>query len=142
MQSQRSHARWRGLPGACLGAFVLGTTAGALWMLPTLALLRPLPWLAIPVGWLLGVSMRRWIQPAGTFSAVLAALALLLAALYVAALTAAVKIAAMMGLGLIEALVRAGAPMLLALGLHGLAWSDLIWFALGAVCAALAARRG
>src|SRR5262249_37743824 len=39
---------------AAVSAVMLGLAAGAVWMVPTLYLQRPLPWLAVVVGWLLG----------------------------------------------------------------------------------------
>jgi hypothetical protein len=126
---------------AAFSAAMLGFAAGAVWMLPTMFLQRPLPWLAIPVGALLGWAVRYWVRPAGRVAALLAAAASALAGIYVSMLTAAVRIAGSMGLGLTDAMREAGAGMLLQLARMALSGTELAWFAAGAVVAAWAAAR-
>lgn len=126
---------------ALISAVMLGLAAGAVWMVPTLYLQRPLPWLALPVGWLLGKAVRHWVRPAGRHAAVLAALATLTAAIYVNLLTAAARIAGLMGMGLIDAMRTAGFRLLLALATLGQASMDNVWFVIGIVVAALTALR-
>ncbi|PWK87526.1 vitamin B12 transport system permease protein [Fulvimonas soli] len=126
---------------AALSAAVLALAAGAVWMVPVMLARHGLPWLALPAGLLLGVAMRRWIHPAGVAAAVLAAAATLVATLYVGALTAAAKIAGLMGLGLLEAMRQAGPGMLLELGRHALSPGDAAWLGAGMLAAALAAAR-
>ena len=124
-----------------ISAVMLGLAAGAVWMVPTLYLQRPLPWLAIPVGWLLGKAVRHWVRQAGAYAAVLAALAALTAALYVNLLTAAARIAGLMGLGLIDAMRTAGFRLLLQLAELGSMPTDDVWYAIGMGLAALTAGR-
>ena len=100
---------------AAFSAAMLGLAAGAVWMLPTMALQRPLPALAPLVGALLALAIRSWVRPAGRVAAVLAAGATVLAAAYVDVLTAAARIAGSMGIGLLDALRGAGLTMLLSL---------------------------
>ncbi|RDI97778.1 hypothetical protein DVT68_16030 [Dyella solisilvae] len=126
---------------ALLSAVMLGLAAGAVWMVPTLYLQRPLPWLAVLLGWLLGKGVRHWVRQPGRYAAVLGALAMLTAAVYVNVLTAAARIAGLMGLGLIDAMRTAGLGLLLQLAGLGRAPTDDVWYAVGMGLAALAAGR-
>ncbi|WP_114239893.1 hypothetical protein [Dyella sp. C9] len=126
---------------ALVSALVLGLAAGAVWMVPTLYLQRALPWLALPIGWLLGKALCGWVRPAGAGTALLAALATLVAAFYVNLLTAGARIAGLMGLGLIDALRTAGFGLLLQLARLGAMTPDYIWYAIGMALAAVAAGR-
>src|SRR5579859_4836867 len=126
---------------ALISALMLGLAAGAVWMVPTFYLQRPLPWLALPIGWLLGKAMRNWVRPAGASAALLAALATLTAALYVNLLTAAARIAGLMGLGLIDSLRTAGLSLLLHLAELGGGTGDDVWYVIGMGVAALIAGR-
>ncbi len=126
---------------AVVSTVMLGLAAGAVWMVPTLYLQRPLPWLALLAGWLLGKAVRNWVRPAGTGAALLAALAALTAALYVNLLTAAARIAGLMGLGLVDTLRTAGLGLLMQLAQLGSAPADEVWYAIGMGLAALAAGR-
>jgi len=126
---------------AAVSAVMLGLAAGAVWMVPTLYLQRPLPWLAVVVGWLLGKAIRHWVRPPGPGAALLAAMAALTAALYVNLLTAAARIAGLMGLGLVDTLRTAGFGLLLQLAELGSMPTDDIWYAIGMGLAALAAGR-
>src|SRR5580698_5900228 len=52
----------RRLFGECFAFFcaiMLGLAAGAVWLVPTVLLRRPLPELALPVGWLLAIAIRQ-----------------------------------------------------------------------------------
>jgi hypothetical protein len=126
---------------ALISALVLGLAAGAVWMVPTLYLQRPLPWLVLPIGWLLGKTMRGWVRPASAGTALLAALATLAAAFYVNMLTAGARIAGLMGLGLVDALRTAGLGLLVQLAQLGGATSDDVWYVIGMGLAAFAAGR-
>lgn len=117
-------------------AAMFGLAAGAVWMLPTMWLQRPLPWLAVPLGLALAWAIRGWLRPAGAMAALLAAMATLLAAAYVSGLTAAARIAGMMGIGLVDALRQAGPAMLGQLARLSLSSNDVIWWLLGALTAA------
>lgn len=126
---------------ALLSAVMLGLAFGAVWMLPTLFFSRVMPWLALLLGWLLGRLIRGWVRPEPRGAAVLAALATLLACGYVCVLTAAARVAGLMGLGLVDALKTAGVGLLLALVRLNLAPTDLVWFALGIALSAWVAWR-
>ena len=119
---------------------MLGLAAGALWMLPTAYLRSSLPWLAVPLGALLGWAIARWVLPRRG-AALLAALATLLAAAYVSGLIAAARLAGNMDMGLVEAMRIAGAGMLWSLVRLSLDVVQLVWFAAGAAVAAWTARR-
>ena len=126
---------------ALLSAVMLGLAAGAMWMVPTLYLQRPLPWLALLVGWFLGKAVRSWVRPAGPQAAVLAAIATCTAAIYVNLLTAAARIAGLMGMGLIDAMRTAGLRLLLELAALGQVATDNVWFVVGMAVAAVTALR-
>ena len=110
---------------ALFSAAMLGLAAGAVWMVVTLYLRHPLPWLALPMGALLAWAIRNLVRPAGIGAAVLAACATALAAIYVNMLIAGVLIAGNMGLGLIDTLRTAGAGMLWQLARLALSPADL-----------------
>ena len=126
---------------AALSALMLGLAAGAVWMVPTLYARLPLPWLALPIGWLLGKAVRHWVRPAGAHAAVLAALATFTAVLYVNLLSAAARIAGLMGLGLVDSMRTAGFRLLLQLAELGCTPTDDVWFLAGMGLAAFAALR-
>jgi hypothetical protein len=122
-------------------ACMLGLAAGAIWMVATLYLRQPLPWLALPVGALLAWAIRLGVRPPGPGAALLAALATVLASIYVSVLIAAANIAGDLGMGLIDALRTSGAGMLWQLAHLALAPVDIGWFIAGAVLAATLALR-
>ena len=126
---------------AAFSAAMLGLAAGAVWMLPTMALQRPLPVLALAAGWLLALAVRAWVRPAGRVAGALAAGATVLAAIYVDALTAAARIAGAMGIGLLDALHEAGPSMLLALAELAVRPVDVALTLAGALLAAWVASR-
>lgn len=120
---------------ALFSAAMLGLAAGAVWMLPTMQLQRPLAWLALPVGWLLALAVRAWIRPPGAMAATAAAMATVLAAVYVTVLTAGARVAGLLGIGLLQAMRESGAGMLLQLTRLSLSPVQLCWFAAGALLA-------
>jgi len=124
---------------ALVSAVMLGMAAGAIWMLPTLYMQHALPWLVLPLGWLLGRSIRGWVRPEPRGAAVLAAIATAIASLYVGMLTAAARIAGSMGLGLVDAIQTAGAGLLVSLTRLATTSGDLAWYALGMAVAVYAA---
>jgi len=126
---------------ALVSALMLGLAAGAVWMVPTLYSRQPLPWLALPIGWLLGKAVRHWIRPAGSNAAILAAAATFTAVVYVNLLTAAARIAGLMGLGLVDSMRTAGFHLLLQLAEMGCTPSDDIWFLFGMGISAFVAFR-
>lgn len=126
---------------ALISAVMLGLAAGAVWMVPTLYMQRPLPWLAIVMGWLLGKAVRSWVRPPGAGAALLAALAMVSAAVYVNLLTAAARIAGSMGLGLVDTLRTAGLGLLMHLAQLANAPADNAWYAAGLGLAAVVAGR-
>ena len=126
---------------AAFSAAMLGLAAGAVWMLPTMALQRPLPALALLVGVLLALAIRSWVRPAGRVAALLAAAATVLASVYVDVLTAAARIAGSMGMGLLDALRGAGLGMLLSLTQLAIRPTDLVFTLSGALLAAWIASR-
>jgi len=134
--------RLRRLPGLLFGAFcavAFGFAAGAVWMVPSMMFGRALPALVLPVGWVLGIVVRRWLRIEGGLGAGLAALATLIAAAYTACLVAAATISGMMGIGFGQAIHDAGTAMLLELARLAQGPWDLVLYAAGAVLAALVA---
>ncbi|UGB38836.1 hypothetical protein [Frateuria soli] len=129
------------LLSAAFSAAMLGLAAGAVWMLPTMALQRPLPALALVAGALLALAIRSWVRPAGRVAGILAAGATVLAAAYVGVLTAAARIAGSMGIGMLDALRGAGLAMLLDLAQLAVRPSDLVFTLAGALLAAWIAGR-
>ncbi|OOG59957.1 hypothetical protein [Rhodanobacter sp. C03] len=122
-------------------AAMLGLAAGATWMVVTLYLGHPLPWLVLLFGTLLAWTIRNGVRAPGRAAALLAAVATALAAVYVNVLIAAVQIAGNMGMGLIDALRTAGIGMLWQLARLALSPADLVWAVLGIVLAAWLAWR-
>lgn len=126
---------------AAFSAAMLGLAAGAVWMVPTVTLQRPLPALALVAGGLLALAVRGWVRPAGRVAAAMAAGATVLAAIYVNVLAAAARIAGSMGMGLLDALREAGPGMLLALAQLALRPADVVFTVAGALLAAWVAGR-
>jgi hypothetical protein len=126
---------------ALFSAAMLGLAAGAVWMVATLYLRYPLPWLALPIGALLAWAIRGYVRSAGVGAALLAAWATMLAAIYVNMLIAGVLISGNMGMDLIATLRTAGAGMLWQLA--RMAWSpaDIGWTTLAMLLAAWLAWR-
>ena len=126
---------------ALFSAVMLGLAFGAVWMLPTLFLARVLPWLSLPIGWVLGRMMRGWVRPEPRGAALLAAMATALARDYVCVLTAAARVAGLMGMGLVEAMRTAGTGLLMDLARLNTTATDLAWFAAGTALSAWVAWR-
>jgi hypothetical protein len=129
----------RSIGGLVFGVFIavmLGLAAGALWMVATLYLRQPMPWLALPVAVLLAWAIRHGVRRPGHVAAIMAALATLLAAVYVNMLIAGAQIAGSMGLGLIDTLSTAGTGMLWQLARIGYSMSDVVWAVLAMLLAA------
>ncbi|WNL47308.1 hypothetical protein RKE25_06655 [Dyella sp. BiH032] len=126
---------------ALVSTVMLGLAFGAVWMVPTLFFQHVLPWLALAVGWVLGRMIRGWVRPEPRGAALLAALATALACVYVGVLTAAARVAGLMGMGLVDALKTAGTGLLLDLVRLNLTGADLAWFAAGIALSAWVAWR-
>ncbi|HXP02458.1 MAG TPA: hypothetical protein VN813_18270 [Luteibacter sp.] len=130
------------LPGFLFGvlcAAMFGFAVGAVWMVPSMMFGRALPALVLPVGWVLGVVVRRWLRFQGIAGAVLAAGATLLAAAYTACLVAAASISGMMGVGLAQAMSDAGPAMLIELARLAQGPGDVALALAGAALAAMVA---
>ncbi|GLQ50117.1 hypothetical protein ACFFJT_11420 [Dyella flava] len=126
---------------ALLCSVMLGLAAGAVWLLPTVVMHRPLPWLAVPAGWLLAIAVRQWVQGRGWHAALLAALATVIASFYIRVLISAVNISLMTGYGLVETMRTAGLSMLLDFARISLRPLDMAWCAVGVVIAIVTALR-
>ncbi len=124
-----------------LGTITLGLAAGVIWMTAMLYLRQPMAWLALPAGALLAWVLRSGIRAPGGICAGLAALATLVAALWVNVLLVGVQIAGSMGLGLLDTLGTAGSGMLWQLARISTAPADIVWYIVGAALAALVALR-
>jgi hypothetical protein len=120
---------------ALLCAVMLGLAAGAIWLLPTVFLRRPLPWLAIPAGWMLAAAVRQWVHGRGWRAALLAGIATVVASVYIHVLIAAVNISSMLDYGLIDALRTAGPSMLLDFARLSMNKQDIAWAAAGVIAA-------
>lgn len=134
----------RHILGECFAlccAIMLGLAAGAVWLLPTVYMHRPLPWLAMPAGWLLGIAIRQWVHGKPWNAALLAAFATGVACVYIRVLITTVTIAAMTDSGLLAAARTAGWPMLLDLTRLNLSKLDVAWSLAGIVAAAVTATR-
>ncbi|EIL92665.1 hypothetical protein UU9_01939 [Rhodanobacter fulvus Jip2] len=126
---------------ALVCAAMLGLAAGAVWMVAALYAGHATSWLALPFAVVLAWTIRHWVQSPGRYAAVLAALAALLAALYVNVLMAGALVAANMGMGIVDALRTAGAGMLLQLARMGFSAADAGWYLIAAGLAAVLASR-
>jgi vitamin B12 transport system permease protein len=120
---------------------MLGLAAGAVWLLPTVYLHRPLPWLAIPAGWLLGIAIRQWVHGKKWNAALLAALATAIASIYIRVLITTVNISAMTDYGLLDAARTAGFSMLWDFMRFAVGKTDIAWSLAGIVVAAVVAMR-
>lgn len=115
---------------------MLGLAAGAVWMVASLYMRHPLPWLVLPIGALLAITIRNFVRSPGVSAGALAALATGLAAIYVNILIAAIQIAGSMGMGIVDALRTAGIGMLWQLARLSLSPADIIWTLLAMLLAA------
>jgi vitamin B12 transport system permease protein len=116
---------------ALLCSVMLGLAAGAVWLVPTLYLRRPLPVLALAFGWLLALAIRYWVYRGQRGRIVLSGIATIVSIVYMCMLVAAVNIAASMDVGLIDSMRTAGAGMLLQLAHMGVHAGDIGWFLAG-----------
>jgi hypothetical protein len=126
---------------ALFSAAMLGLAAGAVWMVVTLYLRHPVPWLALLAGATLALTIRVGVLPPGRNAALLSALATMLAAIYVNVLIAGVQIAGNMSMGLVDALRTAGLAMLWELARFSLRPADIGWTIAGMLLAAWLAWR-
>ncbi|HUA80602.1 MAG TPA: hypothetical protein VL997_09540 [Dyella sp.] len=122
-------------------ALMLGLAAGAIWLVPTVFLHRPLPWLALLAGWLLAKAMGKWVHTRKWNAAVLAALAVVVASVYIRVLITTVNLSAMMGYGLLDAMHTAGLSMLLDFARFSTSKQDVAWCVLGMIVAVVTALR-
>ncbi|HET8555316.1 MAG TPA: hypothetical protein VFL78_10855 [Rhodanobacteraceae bacterium] len=100
---------------ALLGAIAIALALGAIWMAVALHMASAAWWLALPVGLAMGYATKTWITPSRGFAMLLAAGGTWLAAIYMQCIFIALRLAAIMGLGLSTTLHKAGVGMLLAL---------------------------
>jgi hypothetical protein len=126
---------------ALISAAMLGLAAGAVWMVATLYLRHPVPWLALIVAAGLAWTIRAGVLAPGRNAALLSALATALAAIYVNVLIAGVQIAGNMGMGLVDTLRTAGLAMLWDLARSSLRPTDVAWTIAGMLLAAWLAWR-
>lgn len=134
----------RQIVGECFALFctvMLGLAAGAVWLVPTAYLHRPLPWLAVPAGWVLAMAIRQWVHERRWHAALLAALATAIASVYIHVLISAVNISVMMGYGLVDAMRTAGWSMLLDFARISMRPLDMGWTLAGVVVAIFSALR-
>ncbi len=126
---------------ALFSALMLGLAAGAVWMVLEVYLRHPAPWLAVPLGAMLALTIRAGVRPAGTAAMLLAASATALAAVYVNMLIAGLRIAGNMGLGIVDAMRTAGFAMLWQLARAAITPADIVWTLLAMLLAAWLAWR-
>ncbi|MDE1893629.1 MAG: hypothetical protein KGJ96_03625 [Xanthomonadaceae bacterium] len=126
---------------ALFTATMLGLAAGAAWMVISLYMGRPLPWLAVPIGALLALTIRGTVRRPGLAAMLLSAGATALAVLYLNMLIASVQIAGNMGIGVADAMRTAGLAMLWQLACMALGPVDLLWGVLAMALAGWLAAR-
>lgn len=134
----------RQIVGECFAlccAVMLGLAAGAVWLVPTAYLHRPLPWFAVPAGWLLGIAIRQWVHNKKWNAALLAVLATVVASVYIRVLITAANISAMTDYGLVDAARIAGLSMLLDFTRLAVSKLDIAWSLVGVIVAAVTAMR-
>lgn len=107
-------ASMRGL-FAILGAIVVALALGAVWMALILLVASARWWFALPAGVIMGYTARAWITHQRPWATLLAVAGMALTAIYMKCLYAGLLLAAVLGLGLVHTLERAGLGMLLAL---------------------------
>jgi hypothetical protein len=123
-------------------AVMLGLAAGAVWLLPTLHFHRAMPWMAILIGWLLAHAICQWVHQRALNAAILAAVATVVATVYVHVLGVATTLWEMTsGFGLIGVIRTAGLRMLLDLAHMGVGALDVAWCLAGVVVAVVTALR-
>lgn len=121
---------------------MIGLAAGAVWLVPTILMSKLMPWLAIPIGWILGRVVRAWVYPGGrTGAAVLAAMAMIVASAYLSVLVAGARIAGSLGLGFFDTLRVAGIALLSDIARMTITGGDIVWYAAGTFLAVMGALR-
>jgi vitamin B12 transport system permease protein len=122
---------------------MIGLAAGAIWLVPTILMSKLMPWLAVPIGWILGRIVRSWVNPGGRVgAAILAAIAMIIASAYLTVLVAGARIAGSLGLGFFDTLHVAGIALLTDIARMTLTGGDIAWYAAGTVLAVMGALRG
>jgi hypothetical protein len=138
-----SARRLLGVVFALICTVMIGLAAGAIWLVPTILMSKLMPWLAVPIGWILGRTVRGWVNPGGrTGAAVLAGIAMIVAAAYLTILVAGARISGSLGLGFFDTLRVAGIALLTDIARMTLTGGDIAWYAAGTVLAVLGALRG
>jgi vitamin B12 transport system permease protein len=124
-------------------AVLFGLSAGAAWTVATFMLRHPAPWLALPIGWVLGMCLRHWGAGGQAVRALSAAVAAVLAATYASCLLVWAELAGAMGIGFLAAMKDAGPAMSLYLARLGQTPASWLFGLAGvAVAAAVAWRQG
>lgn len=100
---------------ALLGTIAIALALGAVWMAVALHMASATWWFALPAGFAMGYAAKAWITPSRGFAMLLAAGGTWLAAVYMQCIFIALRLAAVMGIGLATTLHKAGIGMLLAL---------------------------
>lgn len=135
----------RQVVGECFALFcavMLGLAGGAIWLLPSLFLHRPMPYLAVLVGWLLALVIRQWVHMRQWNAALLAAVGTVIAMLYVHVLQTATTLWEMTsGYGLIGIIRIMGVPALWDMARIGIGSRDVFWCFAGVVVAVVVALR-
>ncbi|BDU22792.1 hypothetical protein [Dyella sp. GSA-30] len=135
-----SARRLLGFVFALICTAMIGLAAGAIWLVPTILVSKLMPWLAIPIGWILGRIVRGWVNPGGrTGAAVLAGLAMIVASAYLVVLVAGARIAGSLGLGFFDTLRVAGIGLLTDIARMTLTGGDIVWYSAGTVLAVMGA---
>lgn len=135
--------RLLGVVFALICTVMIGLAAGAIWLVPTILMGKLMPWLAVPIGWILGRTVRGWVNPGGRVgAAVLAAIAMIVATGYLMVLVAGARIAGSLGLGFFDTLRVAGVALLTDIARMTLTGGDIAWYAAGTILAVMGALRG
>jgi vitamin B12 transport system permease protein len=133
------------LIGECFALFcavMLGLAAGAVWLLPSLFLHRQMPWMAVPIGWLLAHAICQWVHKRAGNAAFHASIATIVATVYVHVLSVATTLWEMTsGYGLTGVIRTAGPSTLLDLARIGINGRDIGWCVCGVIVAAVVAVR-
>lgn len=124
-----------------LCALLFGLPAGAAWTVATFMLRHPAPWLALPVGWLLGLCLRQWGSGGPALRGVSAGIAATLAAIYASCLFIWAELAGSMGIGFVAAMKDAGLAMTLYLARLAQTPADWLFSLAGVAVAVAVARR-
>lgn len=138
-----SARRLLGFIFALICTVMIGLATGAVWLVPTILMGKLMPWLAVPMGWVLGRIVRGWVNPGGRWGAAsFAAIAMIVATVYLTVLVAGARIAGSLGLGFFDTLRVAGIALLTDIARMTLTGGDIVWYAAGTILAVLGALRG